>query len=224
MSAVLPMPILPTPALPTHINLEDIKAYIDSEIQKGIEKAVIPLKAKISYLETELEKVKFGLDDNKELLAISLKRNTQLEHALFLHDSEGEILRDFDNQPVLNATLSNEKPLNTKTNELPIIPQTSLELKACAIKDHLLENVKPRKAGVYMNSKEFHYFMKNTISADLRWKQDIGNPRQAKKDIIEKAIKLYPDILTITKSLSKNRVTGIELKSSVKRPDTYTQS
>ena len=32
--------VLPTPNLPTLINMEDLKTYIDSEIEKGIEKAL----------------------------------------------------------------------------------------------------------------------------------------------------------------------------------------
>ena len=72
-----------------------------------------------------------------------------------------------------------------------------------------------------MNTTEFYHFMKNTISQDLRWKPDLRNPRQAKKDILEKAVKMYPNLLILTKSKSGNKTTGIAFRKSVKRMDTY---
>lgn len=209
--------VLQSPMLPTLVNVGELKAYIQSEIEKGIEKA----------LPAAVEKVLSDPEDPiliravENILAVS---DLKILKRLYTHDVmlglEKPYEEDYVSIPAqiqeLKQNVTTEKPIK----DSPIILQTTLELKACAIKDHLLENVKPRKAGIYMNSKEFYYFMKNTISADLRWNQDIGNPRQAKKDIMEKAIKLYPDILTITRSLSKNKVTGIALKPSVNRPDT----
>lgn len=209
--------VLQSPMLPTLVNVGELKAYIQSEIEKGIEKA----------LPAAVEKVLSDPEDPiliravENILAVS---DLKILKRLYTHDVmlglEKPYEEDYVSIPAqiqeLKQNVTTEKPIK----DSPIILQTTLELKACAIKDHLLENVKPRKAGIYMNSKEFYYFMKNTISADLRWNPDIGNPRQAKKDIMEKAIKLYPDILTITRSLSKNKVTGIALKPSVNRPDT----
>jgi hypothetical protein len=205
--------VLQSPTLPMFVNMEDLKTYIDSEIQKGIEKAVIPLKAKIAYIEADLI-------ETKELLALSLKRNTQLENAIFEHDSEGEIIRDKDNQPVLNVTRSHEKPTESITSETPIVPNTTLDLKAVEIVSHLEEKVKPRHNNIFMDTKEIFHFLKNEISEDLRLK-DIRNPRQAKKDILERAVKLFSDKVFIIKNKSGNKVTGIALKPSVKRRDTY---
>jgi hypothetical protein len=213
--------VLQTPALPTLINLEDLKTYIDNEIQKGLEKAVSPLKAKIAHLEAELVEVKSGLDENKELLALSLKRNTQLEHAVFKHDSEGEIIRDKDNQPVLNVTNSTEKLTEEKAPELPIIPSTTLEIKAAALVEHLKEQVKPRSGEVFLNSREIINYLKTEIPEELRLK-DIKNPRQAKKDILEKAVKLFSDTVLIIRNKSGNKVTGIALKPSANRKYTDT--
>lgn len=214
MSAVLPIPMLPT-----LVNMGELKAYIQSEIKKGIEKA-LPVAVEKVLSDPENPILIRAIEN---ILAVS---DLKILKRLYTHDVmlglEKPYEEDYVSIPTqiqeLKQNVTTEKPIQ----DSPIIPQTTLELKACAIKDHLLENVKPRKAGVYMNSKEFYYFMQFTISADLRWNQDIRNPRQAKKDIIEKAIKLYPDILTITKSLSKNKVTGIALKPSVNRPDTDT--
>jgi hypothetical protein len=207
--------VLQTPALRAPVNLENLTAYIDSEIKKGIDKAVIPLKTKIAYLEAELVEVKSGLDDNKELLAISLKRNTQLENAIFEHDSEGEILLDSDNQPVLNTPVAPEKSIEEKTPELPIIPSTTLEIKAASLVEYLKEDVKPRNGEVFLNSREIINYLKTEITEELRLK-DIRNPRQAKKDILEKAVKLFSDTVLIIRNKSGNKVTGIALKPSVK--------
>jgi hypothetical protein len=218
--------VLQSPTLPTLINIEDLTAYIDSEIKKGIEKAVIPLKAKIAYLEAELAEVKSGLDDNKELLAISLKRNTRLEQAIFEHDSEGEIIRDEDNNPkvsiLLNDSKATEKPTEEKAPELPIIPTTSLDLKAEAIVTHLKEEIKPSWSGnVVINNPDFYTFFKEKVTEGLRWKPDLRNPRQAKKEILERAVKLYPGLVEIIKNKSGNRITGIALKTSGFSSHTY---
>ena len=56
----------------------------------------------------------------------------------------------------------------------------------------------------------------------MRLKEDARNPRQAKKDILEKAVKLFSNTIMIIKNKSGNKVTGIALKPSVNRKDTYT--
>jgi len=108
-----------------------------------------------------------------------------------------------------------------KSIELPIVPETTLEHKACAIVEHLKEKVKPRNDAIFMNSNEIINFLKCELPEDLRLKEDIRNPRQAKKDILEKAMKLFSDSVQIIRNKSGNKVTGIALKPSVWRTDTY---
>ena len=72
-----------------------------------------------------------------------------------------------------------------------------------------------------MNSNEVLNFLKCELPEDLRLKEDIRNPRQAKKDILEKAIKLFSNSVIIIQNKSGNKVTGIALKPSVKCRDTY---
>jgi hypothetical protein len=118
-----------------------------------------------------------------------------------------------------------EQPLNKSIEsieiELPVIPSTTLEHKASALIEHLKEKVRPRNDAVFMNSKEIINFMKSELPEDLRLKDDIRNPRQAKKDVLEKAVKLFSDSVMIIKNRSGNKVTGIALKPSVSRRDTY---
>ncbi len=162
--------------------------------------------------------------DTVELLANAMKRITQLENALFSHDSEGDLVINENDEPVIspNLTKAPEKPTEEETYESPIIPQTSLELKAAAIVEHLKENVKPRNNEIFMNSREIINYLKCELPEEIRIKEDIRNPRQVKKDILEKAVKLFSNTVMIIKNKSGNKVTGIALKPSVKRRYTDT--
>jgi len=64
--------------------------------------------------------------------------------------------------------------------------------------------------------------MKCKLPENLRLKEDARNPKQAKKDILEKAVKLFSDTIMIIKNKSGNKVTGIALKLSVNRRYTDT--
>jgi hypothetical protein len=118
--------------------------------------------------------------------------------------------------------LTERHPCEKSTDiKLPVVPETTLEHKACAIVEHLKEKIKPRNDAIFMNSNEIINFLKCELPEDLRLKEDIRNPRQAKKDILEKAIKLFSNSVQIIRNKSGNKVTGIALKPSVWRPDTY---
>jgi len=47
--------------------------------------------------------------------------------------------------------------------------------------------------------------------------KDIRNPRQAKKDILERAVKLFPNTVCIVRNKSGNKVSGLALTQSAKR-------
>jgi len=94
-------------------------------------------------------------------------------------------------------------------------------LKAYELVRHLKEEVKPRNNEVFMNSREIINYLRTTIPEELRLK-DITNPRQAKKDILERAVKMFPSIVCIVKNKSGNTVTGIALTLSAKRMYTDT--
>ena len=166
----------------------------------------------------EFNSLKSAYIDTVELLANAMKRITQLENALFSTDSEGELLRDETDEPIISPNLLSvpEKHIEEKIDELPIIPETSLEHKAYALVEHLKEKVKPRNNEVFLNSREIITFLKNEIPEELRIKEDIKNPRQVKKDILEKAVKLFSSSVMIIKNKSGNKVTGIALKPSAK--------
>ena len=64
-----------------------------------------------------------GHIDTVELLANAMKRITQLENTLFSHDSEGESVRDDNDEPVISSKLTKapEKPIEEETDKTPII-------------------------------------------------------------------------------------------------------
>jgi hypothetical protein len=117
-----------------------------------------------------------------------------------------------------------EQPLNKTTEEEMTefyIPHTTLDLKASELVEYLKEDVKPRNNEVFLNSREIIHYLKTFIPEELRLK-DIKNPRQAKKDILERAVKMFPSIVCIIKNKSGNKVTGIALTQSAKRMYTDT--
>jgi hypothetical protein len=160
-----------------------------------------------------------------------LKRISTTEKVLGLNDypvfCEEEEHEPTIPEQIKELSIRIEQPLNNITEEKIddslIIPSTSLDFKATALMVHMIDNVKPNWAReVTLNNQEFYDFMKNTISENLRWKADISNPRQPKKEIFERAVELYPNILEIKQNKSGNKVTGIALKASLKRRDTDT--
>lgn len=86
-----------------------------------------------------------------------------------------------------------EKSIEVIENEVDIIiPHTTLEHKACALVEHLKTKVEPRNNGeIFLNSREVTHFLKHEILDKYKMK-DIKNPRQAKKDVIDKVKKMFP--------------------------------
>ena len=78
-------------------------------------------------------------------------------------------------------------------------PKTTLEHKATELVEHLKANVKPRNGEVFLNSKEIINFLKCEISEKYRTITDT-NMRRVKKDVITKAMKLFPESVFISKA------------------------
>jgi hypothetical protein len=202
-------------------NLEDLKSYIQSEIQKGIEKALSPE----NYVSIEdYNELKSSYIDTVGLLANAMKRITQLEDALFLHDSEGELVKNDYDKPVLsqNITTISEKPIEEKKDENPIIANTTLTKKASALTEYLEKKTKANWSGkIVLENQDIYTFFKEIIQEDLRWPERMKGYRGAKKLIIERAQELFPHKVEVVRNKSGNKITGLALKPSVKRTDTY---
>lgn len=174
------------------------------------------IENRFAAMEKRIKALEEELLETKELLAISLKRNTVLENAIFSHDSEGDIILDDEDKPVLS--IATEKPTYEPEPENVIVPESTLDLKACAVVEHLKESVKPNEFGVYaIDKKILDKFMTEEISEDLRVKEV---SRQLKKDIFRRAIELFSDIVYIVTSPSGNKTKFLALKTSVKRTNT----
>jgi hypothetical protein len=212
--------ILPAPALPTLFKLEDLKAYIESTVQNTIQTTLEPMIERIVKRllaeQTPVENIVETVLATSELKV--LKRISTLETVLGFNDLDlddeqktiPERIEALEKKAII-APL--EKPREETKQELPIIPHTTLDMKACEVVEHLKYDVEERHGSIFMNSMEFYDFMKNTITENLRMK-DIKNPRQAKKDIIKRILELYSDIVVLIKNKSGNKVTGIALKTS----------
>ena len=168
------------------------------------------IEDRFNAMEERIQSLEAELIETKELLAYSLKRNTQLENAIFEHDSEGEILRDSDNQPVLNVTQTIEKPIENITSEIPIIPKTTLERKATELVARITGKIKPGKNEVFMDNAELNHFFKSELPEEL--KSNDTNLRRVKKRVIEKAKQLFPDSIFINKSKYGRHETRIVFK------------
>jgi len=119
-----------------------------------------------------------------------LKRLTALEVHNGLRDPEDE------NHPITlpeQLLTLTERIDNIKepTQEL-VKPRTTLEQKATELVNHL-KAVKPRNKEMFLNSEETMHFMKEGLPEPLRMK-DIKNPRQFKRDVIQKAKSMFPFI------------------------------
>jgi hypothetical protein len=141
-----------------------------------------------------------------------------------------ESFEDIEHEPTLPEQISllSEKlealsepsrtHIESTASNIGITPETTLDLKACAIVEHLKEAVKPNEFGEYMITKKIlNEFMTEKISLELRVKEVT---RQTKKEIFKRAIKLFPDIVCIKTSKSGNKTKYLTLKSSLKRTDT----
>ena len=204
--------VLQSPSLPMLINLEDLNTYIQNQIEKA-------LPAAVEKVLSDPENPMF-LNAVERILATS---DLKILKRLFKHDILLGLEEPFDaeeerapNLPEQIKELSDriEQPLNKPTEsiktELRVI-KTTLEHKASGLVEHLKTNVKPRNGEVFLNSREIITFLKYEIKEEYQMK-DIQNPRQAKKDIIEKAKKMFSDFISLDKKKHGNRDVRIVYK------------
>jgi len=140
-----------------------------------------------------------------------LKRLAALEQVLGLNNmdlSEEDELTIPEQLSLLAERIDNiTEPVISQDPIKPVVdtnPKTTLEHKASALVEHLKTNVKPRNGEIFLNTREIIQFLKYEITEAYRLK-DIQNPRQAKKDIVEKAKKMFSDLISLDKKKYGNR-------------------
>src|SRR5659263_152132 len=179
--------VLTSPSLPTMLNLEDLKAYIASEIKKGIEQA--------SYVSIEqYNELKASHIDSLELLANAMMRITQLEETLFLHDSEGELVRDDNDKPIVSPKIEAEV-IDDDEKEL-FIPSGKYEKGAVEVVK-LAATMKPFNGGKFINNSMFHHFRQNILPDEL--KPTEKGAREWKKEVIKIVKRIAPEAWTDNK-------------------------
>jgi len=211
MSPVLSSPVLPSE--PASI----VSLFAKPEFRTALKGFVIDLvKEDIDFRESIREAVEYSIATSDLKI---LKRLAVVETDLGHNNLDIEE----DHKPTIPEQIRElseriEQPLNKSTEETIqdfYIPHTTLDLKASELVEHLKEDVEPRNNEVFLNSREIINYLKTAIPEELRLK-DIRNPRQAKKDILERAVKMFPSIVCIIKNKSGNKVTGIALTQSAK--------
>jgi hypothetical protein len=209
--------VLQSPALPTLLNMEDLKAYIDSEIEKGISKA---LPAAVEKVLSDPENPIF-IRAVENVLAISdlkiLKRLYTHDKMLGLVDLDLEDEEDHEpNIPEQIKELSNriEQPLNKPIEsikiEMPVIPTTTLEHKAMKLVERLKVKPRSRTGEVFLDNSELTKFLTTELPEELR--SNDSNLRRVKKRVIEKAKSLFPNAISINKSKYGRHETRIIFK------------
>jgi len=178
MSAVLPMPRIPSQYAESFKDPQFVEDLIDFVLNNP----------KISEA--------FGLKFDLRLIEVHnlLHRVAKLEHVTGLVDNS-----DHYEDRILTIPEQIDQKIGMLENiTSAVVPRTSLEQKATEfalyVRDNATKTGKP-----YLDSKEIMSFLKNDLPEPLRM-GNIQNPRQFKKDVIEKAKDMFPFI-----SLSKKK-------------------
>jgi hypothetical protein len=193
MSAVLALLSLP--------GFIDIKTYIDSEIEKALSSKNYvsiedynELKAEVISLKAENTELKASYLDADELLASAMKRITQLEGGLFLHDSDGELIKDDEDKPIISHKIESEV---IEDAEKPIfVPSGKIEKGAVELIKHAAI-MKPFNGGKFINNPMFHYIRKNVLPIELRPTEK--GAREWKKQVLSVVKRIAPDAWTDSK-------------------------
>jgi hypothetical protein len=134
-----------------------------------------------------------------------LKRLTAVETLLGLNDYS-----DFENEEreitipeqlsILAERIDNVTEI-VPTEPIPepvIMLKSKTEIRAHLLVEHLRNDVIDRHGSKFISSKEIVHFLKNEVPIDYRV-GDIQNIRKVKKDVFEKARKMYPDNVLLNK-------------------------
>ena len=149
-----------------------------------------------------------------------LKRLAALEYTLGLND-----FADFEDEHELTVpeqfsllaeridTIT-EPVVKAPIKELTIIPTSKTEVRAAELVEQL-KNTPERNHGVFMTSPEIMSFLKCDLSDEYIIGNKVKNPRQIKKDVLEKAVEMYPDIVCLSKRKTGNKEVRIVYKPKI---------
>lgn len=188
-------------ALELLINHPDTESIFEAKITAIVEKVLLTSELKPIKRIAELETVT-GLNDYSDI--------EEEEHEPTIPEQISLLSKRIE-----SISCASPEPVS---QQKAVVPETTLDLKTCAVVEHLKEAVKPNEFGVFaVDKKTLDTFMTEEISEDLRVKKV---SRQLKKDIFKRAVELYSDIVCIITSPSGNQTKSLALKPSVKCPNT----
>jgi len=149
-----------------------------------------------------------------------LKRLAAVETVLGLDDYS-----DFEDEQKMSIpeqiSLLSER-IDTRTEpvvQAPIkepasMPTSKTEVRAVELVEHL-QNTQERNNEVFMTSREIMSFLKYDLPDEYSIGNKVKNPRQIKKDVLEKAVEMYPDIICLSKKRSGNKNVRIVYKPKI---------
>lgn len=149
-----------------------------------------------------------------------LKRLATVETALGLND-----FADFEDEQEMSIpeqiSLLSERideitePVVQVSTEEPVnIPTSKTEVRAIELIEHLKETPE-RNHEIFMTSQEIMSFLKHDLPEEYRINDNVKNPRQVKKDVLEKAREMYPDIIILSKKRSGNKEVRLVYKPKI---------
>lgn len=152
-------------------------------------------------IDTVLELPEFRQSVETVLLTSELKpikRIADLETITGLNDFSD--LDDEDREPSLPERISHleEKLQGTPVKHTDNIPTSKTEIRACKLVERL-KKARESVGGKFLSSAEIVGFLRNGIEDALKVK-DGQNVRQVKKEVLEKAAKMFPEVLISQKT------------------------
>ena len=179
-----------------------VKALLDKMVEKKVNECLLTSELRPIKRIGELEKVTgiYHFEEWEEHKPTILEKIQVIEERI-------------ESSPII--------PLEDSKEENPLIANTTLTKKAEALTDYL-KSKKPSWSGkIVMESEEIYTFFREKIEENLRWSENLKGYRGAKKSIIERAEELFPHEVQVIRNKSGNKITGLALKPSSKRMDTY---
>ena len=201
--------VVSVPEINSIFNLPDVQQFLNllkvPEVQTVfntmVEKAIALSELNILKRIAKLE-VHTGLDDPEDG-----------DHPITMAEQIDQLAERIDN-------------ITEPTQETVIEPRTTLEHKAVELATHLMDTA-TNTGKMFLNSEETMDFMKSGLSEPLRMK-DIKNPRQFKRDVIQKAKSMFPFIFLDKKKHGRRDVRVVYKPENDtmqrKRMDTYIRS
>jgi len=134
-----------------------------------------------------------------------LKRLADVETALGLNDFADEEEMSIPEQiSLLSERIDNISEGSAVPPVESNVPTSKTELRAFELVEKL-KKTPERNHAVFLTSREIMDFLKDDLPEEYRVNSKVKNPRQIKKDVIEKAVELYPDLVFTSKKRTGNK-------------------